>query len=171
MVPETGAQDTGANRGLAVELMLALAVVAVVASCSPRPSPTPTPLPSPTSVAPSSAAERGASPEVQAYLLLVRPVTSDAAIVNARWQRSEVLRALLEELEEVEPPPEMAAAHALLQEGYQLLTEGTAILETHPDAELRAEAIFTQGWGQRQLWEHRRLVTQFLEQIEQEQAP
>jgi hypothetical protein len=113
----------------------------------------------------------GVSPEVRGYLLIVRPVTSDAAIVNARWQTSEVLQALVQEMDLVEPPPEMDAAHALLLEGYQLLAEGTALLETHPDPQLRSEAIFMQDWGQRQLWEHRRAVTEFLGQIEQEQAP
>jgi len=129
---------------------LAATVAAALAACSPQPAPSPMPtaLPSPT---PADAVSR-ASPDVRSYLLLVRPVTSDAAIVNARLQPSQTLQALVRELDLVEPPPEMAAAHALLLEGYQLLAEGTALLETRPEPRLRAEAIFTQDWGQRQGW-------------------
>jgi hypothetical protein len=112
-----------------------------------------------------------AGPDVRAYLALVRPVTSDHAIVSARQQPSTVLLALRDDLDLVDPPPEMAAAHDLLREGYQLLAEGTALLETSPDPALRAEAIFTQDWGVRQLWEHRRLVAEFLAPIDGQQAP
>lgn len=147
-------------------LALALFVGLVVAACKPRPTPTPTPLPSPTPtpVDPLSLVSR----EVRAYLLLVQPVTTDYAILKAREQPAAVLEALVEELERADPPPDMVEAHALLEEGYQLLAEGTAILETHPRALLRSEAIFKQDWGVRQLWEFRRLVAKYLQQAVRE---
>lgn len=149
-------------------LILALLVGLMIAGCKPRPTPTPTPLPSPTPtpVDPLSLI----SPEVQGYLLLVRPVTTNYAILTARDQPAAVLEALVEELETAEPPQDMAEAHALLKEGYQLLAEGTAILETKPKPVLRAEAIFMQDWGIRQLWEHRRLVAEYLLQAMGEQG-
>ena len=144
-------------------LTLALLLGATVSGCRLHPLTTVTPLPSPTPtiVAPSSRETL----DVETYLLIVRPVTSDFAILNARDQPSQVLEALVEELELIEPPPEMAEAHALLKEGYQLLAEGTALLETQPDSALRSEAVFNQDWGLRQLWEHRRRVTEVLTEM------
>ncbi len=148
-------------------LPLALLAVVVIAGCAAQPTPTPTPLPSPS---PTAAAPLPAvNAEVNVYLLLVRPVTTDFAILYARDQPASVLEALVEELDMIDPPPEMAEAHRLLKEGYQLLAEGTAMLEDHPDPALRSEAIFMQDWGVRQLWEHRRLVAEYLAQAEREQ--
>jgi len=159
----------GCARGnLAFGRLLALLAVVVSAGCAAQPTPASTPLPSPTPtiVVPLPAV----SAEVNVYLLLVRPVTTDYAILYARDQPASVLQALVGELELVEPPPEMAEAHALLKEGYRLLAEGTAILETHPQPVLRSEAIFTQDWGVRQLWEHRRVVAEYLRQAMGEQG-
>ena len=149
-------------------LILALFVGLVMVGCKPQSAPTPTPLPSPrpTPADPLSLV----SPEVRAYLLLVRPVTTDYAIFEARNQPAAMLEALVEDLKLADPPPDMAEAHALLEEGYQLLAEGMAILEEHPDPALRAEAIFMQEGGVRQLWEHRRLVAEYLLQAAGEQG-
>ncbi len=149
-------------------LTLTLLAVVMVAGCAPQPTPTPTPLPSPT---PTVAAPLPAvNAEGNVYLLLVRPVTTDFAILEARNQPASVLEDLVKELDMIEPPADMAEAHALLKEGYQLLAEGTALLETHPQPVLRSEAIFMQDWGVRQLWEHRRLVAEYLAQAAGEQG-
>jgi hypothetical protein len=107
--------------------------------------------------------------EVRIYLLMVHPVTTDSAILYAREQPVSVLQALVQELGLIEPPPDMVQAHALLKDGYQLLVEGGSVLATEPRAQTRAEAIFIQDWGVRQLWEHRRLVDAYLEQIAAEE--
>ena len=92
---------------------------------------------------------------------MVRPVTTDLAILNARGQPVSVLEALVQELDLIDPPPEMAEAHRPLKEGH-LLAEGIAMLRTKASPDLRSEAIFMQDWGVRQLWEHRRLVAEYL---------
>lgn len=146
--------------------LMAILLALTLAGCEPwlAPTPTPLPTPTPTPVDPLSLV----SPEVRGYLLLVRPITTDYAILNARDQPASVLEALVEEIQLADPPQEMAEAHALLEEGYRLLAEGTAILETGPKPELRSEAIFIQDWGVRQLWEHRRVVAEYLAQVERE---
>ena len=149
-------------------LTLTLLAAVMVAGCAPQPMPTPTPLPSPTPTVAAPLAPVNA--EVNVYLLLVRPVTTDFAILEARNQPASVLEDLVKELDMIEPPADMAEAHALLKEGYQLLAEGTALLETHPQPVLRSEAIFMQDWGVRQLWEHRRLVAEYLAQAAGEQG-
>lgn len=161
---EHSADLTPARRRLSLALLLAMTLSS---GCALRPTPTPTPLltPTPTVVDPLSLV----SLEVRIYLLMVRPVTTDYAILEARYQPSSVMQALVEELDMVDPPPDMIEAHALLREGYQLLAEGTALLETDPGPELRSEAIFIQDWGVRQLWEHRRMVAEYLQQAASEQ--
>jgi len=149
-------------------LPLALLAAVVIAGCAAQPTVTPTPLPSPS---PTAAAPLPAlNVEVNVYLLLARPVTTDFAILYARDQPTSVLERLVKELDMIEPPPDMAEAHALLKEGYQLLAEGTAMLGTKVSPDLRSEAIFMQDWGVRQLWEHRRLVAEYLARAEQEQG-
>jgi len=146
--------------------MVVFLAALTITGCEPWSAPTPTPLPTstPTPIDPLSLV----SPEVRGYLLLVRPVTTDYAILHAREQPASVLEALVEELKLADPPQDMAEAHAFLEEGYRLLAEGTAILETGPKPELRSEAIFIQDWGVRQLWEHRRVVVEYLAQVERE---
>lgn len=149
---------------------LALLVVMVIVGCAAQPTPTPTPLPSPTPTPAETDLLSRVNLEVRIYLLMVRPVTTDYAILYARQQPASVLQDLVKELELIEPPADMAEAHALLKEGYRLLAEGTAILETHPKPVLRSEAIFMQDWGVRQLWEHRRAVAEYLAQAADEQG-
>ncbi|MDH7485225.1 MAG: hypothetical protein QHJ81_02995 [Anaerolineae bacterium] len=150
--------------------ILALLVGALLTGCIRQPTPTPTPLPSPTPTPAETDPLSRVNLEVRVYLLMVRPVTTDYAILYARQQPASVLQDLVKELELIEPPADMAEAHALLKEGYQWLAEGTAILETHPKPVLRSEAIFMQDWGVRQLWEHRRVVAEYLAQAAGEQG-
>jgi hypothetical protein len=152
-------------------------LVAALCGCQRPAAPSPTAIPSPTPPAlrtPSPTvfdALSAVDSEVRIYLLMVRPVTTDYAILYAREQPLSVLRALVEELELIQPPPDMVEAHALLKEGYQLLVEGGSLLSTQPRAETRSEAIFIQDWGVRQLREHRQVVDAYLDQIAGTEQP
>jgi hypothetical protein len=73
------------------------------------------------------------------------------------------LSAIAAEMKHTVPPPGLEEAHATLVEGYEFLAEGRAILEGRPDPELRAEGIFMQDWGIRQLLEYRRQLAEVIE--------
>lgn len=65
-------------------LPLALLAVVVIAGCAAQPTVTPTPLPSPTPTPAPPGPLSLVNSEVRVYLLMVRPVTTDLAILNAR---------------------------------------------------------------------------------------
>lgn len=160
-----------------VSRLAILLLAAVLCGCQEPATPSPTAPPSPTPAAwhtPAPATVEaliGIDSEVRVYLLMIRPVTSDYAILYAREQPVGVLQALVQDLELIQPPPDMVEAHALLKEGYQLLVEGGTLLATYPRPATRSEAIFIQDWGVRQLREHRRVVASYLEQSQAAQQP
>jgi len=163
--------------GRAVGRLVILLLASALLGCQEPVRPSPTAPPSPTPAAwhtPSPTATdtlSGIGSDVRIYLLMIRPVTTDYAILYAREQPVGLLQALVQDLELIDPPPDMVEAHALLIEGYQLLVEGGSLLATHPRPATRSEAIFIQDWGVRQLWEHRRLVESYLEQSQAAQEP
>ncbi|MCR4407985.1 MAG: hypothetical protein NUW24_13885 [Anaerolineae bacterium] len=114
----------------------------------------------------SIAIRRVDADEVNIYLARIAPYTSTQAIIESAQHSAPYLERVLATIEGLEPPPELAEAHALLVEGYRFILDGRRVLDTHPRGEERAEGAFMMDWGISRLWEHQRLVMEYL--IEQQ---
>lgn len=110
----------------------------------------------------SIAIHRVDADEVNVYLARIAPYTSTQAILESVQHSAPYLERVLSEIESLAPPPELAEAHALLAEGYRFLLDGRCLLDTHPRGEERAEGAFMLDWGISRLWEHQRLVMEYL---------
>lgn len=133
-------------RSAALIVGLLLLVLAVRQSTAPRSQP----------VRPASAEE------VNIYLTRIAPYNSTQAILESIMHSAPYLQEVVSTLENLEPPPDLAEAHALLLEGYRFILEGRRVLDTHPRGEQRAEGNFSVDWGFSRLQEHQRLVMEYL---------
>lgn len=110
----------------------------------------------------SIAIRQTSADEVNAYLARIAPYTSTQAILESVQHSAPYLERVLSDIESLEPPPELAEAHALLVEGYSFILDGRRVFDTHPRGEERAEGAFMLDWGISRLWEHQRLVMEYL---------
>jgi len=104
--------------------------------------------------------------EVNVYLIRIAPYNSTQANLESTMHSSPYLQRVVDTVEGLEPPPDLSEAHALLLEGYRFILDGRRLLDTHPRGEELAEANFMLDWGVSRLWEHQRLVMEYL--IEQQ---
>jgi hypothetical protein len=115
------------------------------------------------SIAPSSPPVRPASAEqVNIYLVRIAPYNSTQAILESTMHSASYLEEVVSIVEGLEPPPDLAEAHALLVEGYRFILDGRRLLDARPRGEERAEGVFMLDWGVSRLWEHQRLVMEYL---------
>lgn len=115
------------------------------------------------SVAPSPQAVRPANAEqVNIYLTRIARYNSTQAILESTMHSAPYLQEVVTAIESLEPPPDLAEAHALLVEGYRFMLDGRRVLDSRPRGEERAEGNFMMDWGFSRLWEHQRLVMEYL---------
>jgi len=100
--------------------------------------------------------------KLDSYLAQVAPYNSTQAILESVMHSARYLEGVVSTVESLEPPPDLAEAHALLVEGYQFILDGRRVLDTHPRGEELAEGTFMMDWGISRLWEHQRLVMEYL---------
>jgi hypothetical protein len=100
--------------------------------------------------------------EIDFYLAQIAPYNSTQAILESTMHSAPYLQEAVSTVENLEPPLDLAEAHALLIEGYQSILGGRRVLDTHPRGEELAEGNFMMDWGVSRLWEHQRLVMEYL---------
>jgi len=122
------------------------------------------------SITPRSPPARPADVEVDSYLAQIAPYNSTQAILESTMHSAPYLQEVVSTVESLEPPPDLAEAHALLVEGYRFMLDGRRVLDTHPRGEELAEGNFMMDWGISRLWEHQRLVMEYLVEQQMKEA-
>jgi hypothetical protein len=109
--------------------------------------------------------------EVNIYLVRIARYNSTQAILESTMHSASYLEEVVSIVEGLEPPPDLAEAHTLLVEGYRFILDGRRVLDARPRGEERAEGMFMLDWGFSRLWEHQRLVMEYLTEQQMESTP